>query len=111
LNQNQYQNQYQNQNPNQQNPQLVQNLQATNTKFEAENASELAQSMGEISRILATQSLEIGSLIKGQNPNAGMNQNLNQNQNLQNQQADKLYPTELEQSQGQVSQSLANQAN
>lgn len=102
---------YGNQNQNQQNPQLVPNIQATNTKFGDENASELAQSVGEISRILATQSLEIGSLLKGQNANAPLNQNQAANQNFQNQQNNNLYQSELEQSQGQISQTLANQAN
>lgn len=110
------QNQNPGQNQNQQNPQLVPNIQTTNTKFGDENASELAQSAGEISRILATQSLEIGSLLKGQNANAALNQNQAANQNFQNQQNNNqqnnnLYQSELEQSQGQISQTLANQAN
>lgn len=111
-----YGNQNQNQNQNQQNPQLVPNIRANNTKFGDENASELAQSVGEISRILATQSLEIGTLLKGQNANTALNQNQMQNQNFQNQQNNNqqnnnLYQSELEQSQGQISQTLANQAN
>ena len=105
----------QNQNQNQQNPQLVPNIQANNTKFGDENASELAPVRGNLP-YPGYPSLEIGTLLKGENANPAQNQNQMQNQNFQNQQNNNqpnntLYQSELEQAQGQISQTLANQAN
>lgn len=113
-----FHNQNQNQPNLQQNAGNIQNVQGLNAQYAQENASELMQSMGEITRILATQSMEIGSMIRG------MGQNLNQQnagnygrQNLGNnlQQnmggaRQQMYQSELQQSQGQVSQSLYQQS-
>ncbi|HEY8391391.1 MAG TPA: hypothetical protein VIL83_01515 [Capillibacterium sp.] len=107
------------QNTQNQNPQAKQNMAqaqnyAQNTKFET--GSELTQSTGEISRILATQKLvglEIGSL--GQQTNQYQSQKPNQNQyRNQNYQAPQNYNNnaqlEVEQSAGPLSQTLAQQS-
>lgn len=100
------------QNTQNQNPQAKQNFAqaqnyAPNTKFET--GSELTQSTGEISRILASQrlvGLEIGSLGQQSTPN----QYQNQNQNYQAPQANSNTQLEVEQAAGPVSQILAQQA-
>ncbi len=122
---------YQPQNAQNQNPQTKQNFAqaqsyAKNTKFET--GSELTQSTGEISRILATQKLvglEIGSIgqqvnqnqFQNQNQNQNQFQNQNQNQNQfqnQNYQAPQNYISnaqlEVDQSAGPISQSLSQQS-
>ncbi|NLY90426.1 MAG: hypothetical protein GX081_02315 [Firmicutes bacterium] len=103
-----------------QNPQAGQNFAqaqnyANNTKFET--GSELTQSTGEISRILATQKLvglEIGSLGQQVNQNQYQNQqNQNQYQN-QNYQGPQNYLSnaqlEVDQAAGPISQNLSQQS-
>lgn len=97
-NQNQNQQKMQAQNQNMQN-QNIQNTQNYNAMTNMEAGSELTQSAGEISRILATQKLtglEIGKL----------GENLSQKQKTQNQNTQ----LEVDQSQGQMSQNLSQQS-
>ncbi|NLW55126.1 MAG: hypothetical protein GX050_00650 [Firmicutes bacterium] len=106
----------------------LQNVQNYNNMANMESGTELTQSTGEISRILATQrlvGLEIGKLGENaaqnqnqyqnhsqyQNQNQNQYQNQYQNQNLQmandNQASAQL---EVEQAPGQISQSLSQQS-
>ena len=105
-----------NQNPN--NPNLqnqgqqakpnLQNAQIYNNTFSMETGTELTQSTGEISRILANQrlvGLEIGKI--GQN--AYQNQTQNQNYQAANYNQAKAQ-LEVDQAPGQISQSLSQQS-
>lgn len=105
-----------NQNPNNQNLQNqkqqakpnLQNTQNYNNKFNMETGTELTQSTGEISRILASQrlvGLEIGNI--GQYAYQNQNQNQNSQAANYNQANTQL---EVEQAPGQISQILAQQS-
>lgn len=104
----------QNQGP-QANQQFVQAQNQNNTKFEM--GSELTQSTGQISRILATQKLvglEIGSMGQAnQNPYQGQTPNQNQFQNQytnQNQNYQSNAQLEVDQATGPLSQILSQQS-
>ncbi len=130
---------YQQQNQNQNQAQMnMQNVQAANAQANNENASELAQSSGQVSQLLlakAKQGFEFGTLNQSNAQNQGtintqsftMN-GQNQNQAAPNQanagyqtqgqsqagagyQVNQQDQTELAASQGQMSQILKNQSN